>query len=160
MIPIVCVSDDLGMVFNNRRQSRDEELIKYLIKFTVGKAFRVGERSEALIEKFFDIYAEGVDDQMGSNDEQTGLPQMIVSPNYLEKAGEGEYCFVEFEDLKPYEDKIEKLMVCRWNRAYPSDKKLDIDLSEYHLASSKDIKGKSHEKITIEVWEKNYEKAI
>ena len=56
--------------------------------------------------------------------------------------------------IKYFNDKIEKLIVFKWNREYPSDFSLDIDLSQWSLISTTDFKGNSHEKITMEVYKK------
>jgi len=48
-------------------------------------------------------------------------------------------------------------VVCyRWNRHYPADQYFDIDLSAmgFALSESEDFPGKSHEKITREVYVK------
>lgn len=135
MIPIICVSDDLGMTFNKRRQSRDEELIRYITERINGHRLLISSRSEDLFRSIPDL-------------------NVIIDDDFLNSAKSDDYCFVEFDALRPYKDKIHELIVCRWNRKYPSDMRFDLDLSNYKLTDSVDIKGKSHEKITIETWEK------
>ena len=55
--------------------------------------------------------------------------------------------------LRPYKDKINSVIVYKWNRQYPSDMKLDIEPSEGRvLVSSVEFAGYSHEKITKEVY--------
>jgi hypothetical protein len=166
MIAIVCLSEDHGMAFNHRRQSRDEKLIDYLISRLSGKTLRMDPYSEDLFMKYKALPASGgIPGECPINEENhkegsdlnlfTDLGvHMIVEEDYLEKAQETDYCFVEREDLLPYKDRILRLILCRWNRKYPMDQKLDLDLSEYKLRSSEDIPGKSHDKITIEVWDK------
>lgn len=155
MIPIVCLSDDNGMAFNHRRQSRDEKLIAYLMDRIQGQTLRMSPYSAELFEKYRPMPDENlsVSNQI-SEEEQSAGYDLIVEENYLENAGPSDYCFVEKESLKPYQDQIQKIMICRWNRKYPSDMKFDLDLSAFQLASSEDIQGKSHDKITVEVWEK------
>lgn len=50
-----------------------------------------------------------------------------------------------------------KLILYKFNRDYPSDVKLNYDLSKYKMISSYNFKGNSHDKITKEVYirEKN-----
>ena len=79
---------------------------------------------------------------------------IIIDDEFLLKATVGEYCFVEKENLEPFEDKIEKIVVYKWNCTYPYDKVFDIDLDKWNLLNSSDFSGKSHEKITMEVYSK------
>ena len=71
------------------------------------------------------------------------------------KAEKGDFCFVEGESLLPYEEKIESIVLFKWNRDYPSDKKADIDLSNgWVLTQAEDFAGSSHEKKTMEIYKK------
>ena len=54
-------------------------------------------------------------------------------------------------ELAPYLEKIEQIIVYRWNREYPSDRKIDIDLKKWKRNSKRDFEGSSHKKITEEV---------
>lgn len=132
MICIVCVDNANGMMFNHRRQSRDNALIDNVISLADSARLFMNEYSAKLFgEKEISI---------------------ISDEGYLEKAEQGDFCFVEDKNLLPYENKIEKIIVYKWNRAYPSDFKLNINLSEYALQESVDFEGSSHEKITREVY--------
>jgi len=62
--------------------------------------------------------------------------------------------FVENNKLTDHEKKIEKLIVFKWNKVYPSDKKLDISTEKMTLIQQFDFKGTSHKKISCEVWSK------
>ena len=132
---IVCVDDSLGMLFNNRRQSRDSVLIDRVIEMCDKSRLWIGEFSRSLFSTF-------------------DCPIMIINANFLNEAVAGDYCFVENVHLTPFIDKIEKLIVFKWNRSYPSDFCLDIDLSKWSLVSSNDFKGSSHEEITMEVYKR------
>ena len=50
--------------------------------------------------------------------------------NLLSNAGKNDVCFIENQALPPYEKNIEALIVYRWNRIYPADVYLDINLSD------------------------------
>ena len=77
-----------------------------------------------------------------------------VDTEFLNLVNDGDYCFVENDDFMRYLDKLEKVIVYRWNRVYPSDKKVATDfLNEKQLTSSIDFKGSSHERITEEIYE-------
>lgn len=132
MILIVCIDDRNGMAFNHRRQSRDRILTERIASLTTGKTLRLSPYSQKLFSS--------------SN--------IVASDDYLAAAGTDEYCFVEREDVTPYEDKIKKIIVFRWNRLYPSDLRFEVDLTVWHLASSEEFPGSSHEKITVEVYER------
>lgn len=131
MILIYCVDKRYGLLFNNRRQSRDRLLIERIMSFANGKMF-INEFSK----KLFDGYC------------------VTVSDDFLEIAKDGEYCFVENADADIR--KAEKVILYKWNRHYPSDKKFSFDLNKegFTLVSTDEFKGSSHDKITEEVYVK------
>lgn len=131
MILIVCLDDKGGMLFNKRRQSRDAVVCDRILELTAGKRLWMNEYSSKLFDESADI---------------------ISDENFLEKAGRGEYCFVENKSLAEYESDAERLIAFKWNRVYPSDKRLDIDLSGWKRESIREFIGKSHDKITEEVY--------
>ena len=59
---------------------------------------------------------------------------------------------MEDRPLAPHLDRLEGLVVYRWNRAYPADVHLDLDLSDFRLESGQDFPGSSHETITREIY--------
>ena len=133
MIVIACVDDKMGMMFNNRRQSRDRVLINRIEALTVSSVLWMSSYSQQLFP-------------------QTNAE---ISDTFMEKAANGEYCFVENACLTSYENEIEKIILFKWNRRYPADKFFDIDLSKgWKLISVNEFAGSSHEKITMEVYEK------
>ncbi|WP_368189203.1 ribonuclease Z [Blautia sp. 1033sp1_1033st1_G9_1033SCRN_220408] len=79
--------------------------------------------------------------------------QINVDDNCLHEAAEREYCFIETEDPVIAEKWIEKIILFRWNRKYPSDIRFTIDLSKWKLSSTKEFTGNSHDKITMEVYD-------
>ena len=135
MIPIVCVDDSMGMLFNNRRQSKDIVLTTKIIEMSNISRLLISEFSRSL----FDTFDSNI---------------LLINNNFLDIADTGDFCFVENYSLYPYLDKIEKLIVFKWNREYPSDFSLDIDLSQWSLITTTNFKGNSHEKITMEVYKK------
>ncbi len=135
MIAIVCLDDKNGMSFNHRRQSRDVCLRTWVMEMTRGSRLWMSDYSAG---QFSEKEREGI----------------WVSNSFLEKAGEGDYVFVEDDALAPYERKVEKLVVFRWNRVYPGDRYFDLDLTggQWHKAETRDFPGKSHKRITMEVY--------
>ena len=130
---IICTDNKMGTMFNNRRQSRDRILCEKVVSLVGDGRLFMSEYSHELFENL------GVSITPGND--------------YLSKADKGDFCFVEKESLLPYEDKIESIVLFKWNRDYPSDKKLDIDLSKgWILSSTEDFAGSSHKKITMEIY--------
>ena len=129
----MCIDDNGGMLFNKRRQSRDLSVIKKISAISENGVLRMNEYSKVLFS-------------------DSGINNITVSRAFLDEASGGEWCFVETEKLKAYASEIEKIIVFRWNRIYPSDFVLDISLDKFNLVSSEDFPGNSHEKITMEVY--------
>ena len=89
------------------------------------------------------------------------VPNIQVDEKYLDKAGANDYCFVEDQDILPYADKIQEIILCRWNRTYPADTFLKIpgNAADWQISVLEEFSGKSHKKITVEQWRReNHEK--
>lgn len=131
---IACVDDRLGMLFNGRRLSRDEELLKDIRALVGEKKLWVSSYSDGLFARY-------------------GFDMQICDDDFPEKAAPGDFCFVEDADLASFRKKIESIILYRWNRRYPSDTRLDPALlQERSLTGSREFPGSSHEKITREVY--------
>jgi hypothetical protein len=130
MTVFVCLDDNNGMMFNNRRQSRDSKVIERIKAISMGRRLYVDSYTAKLFE---------------------GI-EVIVDDNFLEKVTEEDFCFVERANLKEYDEKIKTLVIFKWNRVYPFDKQIDIEFEERELKESYDFEGTSHERITCEVW--------
>lgn len=132
MVVIICIDDQDGMLFNKRRQSRDVVLVEDIIKTVGDKRLLIDSFSENLFAAYDNVY---------------------IAENMLDEAINGDFCFVENKDVSAYVGKIEKLIIYKWNRLYPSDFKFDETLLDsFHMESTVDFKGNSHEKITKEVY--------
>ena len=128
----VCVDDGMGTMFNHRRQSRDRVLCADLVREVRGELLCT-PYSARLLEEYT-------------------KPRVSASP--LSDADEEDSVFVEGEALLPYFDKIDTLVLYRWNRRYPSDCTFDLPLEKFTLVSSLEMEGYSHEKITKEIYRK------
>ena len=128
---IVTLDDRDGMMFNCRRQSRDRVLNERILALCDGK-LTVNAYTAQL---FADTDAN-----------------LTVDENPLGIAKADDWCFVENLPIAPYEEKIEKLVVFRWNRVYPNDRRFDLKLEAWRLVSQSEFAGYSHEKITEEVY--------
>ena len=70
----------------------------------------------------------------------------------LDRAGKGELCFVETTDPAPWLERMEGLVLYRWNRRYPADLYCTLPLEDFVLEERREFAGSSHECITREVY--------
>ncbi len=133
MILVVCVDDQYGMLFNRRRQSSDSAVAKKIVELSAGKKLLINPYSSGLFPENTSIY---------------------VDEDFLLKASEGDYCFVENLDVSPYISCSEKIVIFHWNRRYPADLHFPKDMldGEWKVECSLEFSGSSHEKITMEVY--------
>lgn len=157
MIILVALDDRNGMMFNGRRQSKDRVLREKILsrvevlwmneysakQFEETDAFSKARVGDSQGEKAGDVLARSLSSS-----------KIKVDENFLDKAGASDVCFVENADVTPFLDKIEKIVVCRWNKKYPADLFFSIDLLKWKLLEAEEIEGFSHDKITIEVYGK------
>ena len=129
MILTVCVDDRMGLSLGGRRLSKDSALREKLWKLSCGKL-----RMSAYSARQFDF-------------------PVYSGADYLSGAKEGDWCFVENNDYVVFTDSIEKIVLFRWNRRYPADTYFEFP-GKWTLVSAGDFPGTSHEKITMEVYER------
>ncbi|MCI9604525.1 MAG: ribonuclease Z [Ruminococcus sp.] len=137
MIIIACVDDRNGMMFNNRRQSRDSVVCEDILLECRGKKLYMSSYSGKLFGE-----AEGAD--------------IRISEDILNEAGKGDACFVEETETAGFEEYIGKVILYKWNRRYPADRQFSPDLSDgsWELKRTEEFQGSSHEKVTKEVYER------
>ncbi|MDF2804283.1 MAG: hypothetical protein K0S61_4188 [Anaerocolumna sp.] len=134
MIVILCLDDNNGMMFNHRRQSRDQAVVLDIALMSKGSRLSMKEYS---FKMFADLELENV----------------FISSEVMQQAEESDYCFVEDMGVLAYLEKIEQLIIYKWNRKYPADFYLDITLEKgWELSEIKEFVGTSHEKITKEIY--------
>lgn len=137
---MVCTDDNGGLMFHHRRQSQDGIVRQDMLE------------EAGMGRLWMNSYSYG---QFLKND----ISKVIADDHFLEKAGPGDYCFVENEDALPYFAAIEKIVRYQWNRVYPSDFYFSIDLSGepgLRKIRHEEFAGSSHEKITKEVFIKEF----
>lgn len=129
---IICLDADGGYSFANRRQSRDRILLDEMLQI-------IGDN-----RLFVNGYTAKLFESVSVN--------LVVCDNPLKECADSDFCFAEnigVENISP-----NKIIICRWNRSYPYDKKFPENLLiNKQLVSSFEFKGNSHEKITVEVFE-------
>lgn len=128
---IICLDDDNGMMFNKRRQSQDRILRADLKEFIKDK----------------DLYMNNYSYKLYKDIDNGNIK---VSENFLEQCTENDFCLVEDKLLNNYINKINNIIIYKWNRIYPSDLYFDINLTSnsWELLETKGFEGSSHEKIT------------
>lgn len=132
---IVCVDNKGGMAFFQKRQSQDRVLREDILNCLQGARLWMSPYS---LKQF----------------KEENKADLIADEQFLDAAGEEDFCFVENQNLQQYEKKITEIIVYRWNRDYPADLFLDIDLKDWELTETAEFAGNSHEKITREVYRK------
>lgn len=123
----ICLDDKNGLRFNKRRQSRDAAVLED-IKNRLSGNLLIGPYSEKLIR-------------------EAEIP-FVLPPETAQD------CFCEDVPAEELLEKTEKIVIYRWNRHYPADVKWEPDLAAmgFALAETGEFPGKSHEKITREVY--------
>lgn len=140
---ILCVDDKMGLSFNNRRQSRDKFLIDYLCNNLKDYSMVINNYSVNLFKNY-----------INNKDYNITVISDEELENYLNN--ENVYYFSEksIYFLK-YKEQIDEIILCRWNRLYPSDLVCpninDIN-SKFILKEKIEIIGNSHDNITIEYY--------
>lgn len=135
MIVIAFVDDKKGMMFNHRRQSRDRAVTERIQINCKGKKLWMNLYSEQLYGSLEEV-------------------DIMVENDFLSLAGKGEFCLVESNSLMPFVEKMEEVILYRWNRTYPADVYLDLDLLQWERKEWHEFRGSSHEKITEERYER------
>lgn len=130
----VCVDDSMGMSFFGKRQSKDKLLTERLLSHTEYERILVRPYSLPLFTDLSDA-------------------RVTVTEDFSE-AGDKDLCFFELEHVTEFADKTNRIILYRWNRKYPSDKKFPFLPRDkgFTLESSVDFAGNSHDKITEEIW--------
>ena len=125
----ICLDDRNGLQFNHRRQSRDSAVLEDL---------RSQLRGSLLIDPFSEKLIR-----------EAEIPYVLPPETAADFFAEN----VPTEEILA---QTTKLVVYRWNRHYPADIRWEPDLISrgFRLEETSEFPGKSHEKITREVYVK------
>lgn len=134
---IVCVDDQMGMMFHQRRQSRDRVVREDMLLLVPDKLLVSPYTARQFAE--------------------TEKERLLVAEDFLEQAAEGDYCFVEDMDIMPYVHKIENIILYHWKRMYPADMYFTVPLTDFALVEHKDLTGNSHPDMIREIYTKKVE---
>lgn len=137
MTAIICIDEKTGMLFNNRRQSKDSTVREKILSLSENGSL------------FMNSYS-------AKQFEESKLSKINIDEKFFEHSQDDDFCFFENCGVSSYIDDINKFVVFKWNRNYPADFYLDFLPWEnnWQLKESQDFEGTSHEKITMEVYEK------
>lgn len=127
---IVCLDDNNAMAFHNRRLSSD---------------FVVTERIFEMVSNhrlWLDSYSGYLFADFNGN--------IQIDNDFLSKAEENDFCFVETADVSPFISKVTEIYVFRWNRVYPGDLFFPEIPAKKQVLS--EFAGNSHERITLEAY--------
>lgn len=127
---IICVDINDGMMFNNRRQSKDAKVIDNIVRYIKNKTLWVDEYSSELFAK--------------------KSINLSVDNDFFNKAKKEDYCFVEKADVSNVV--IDELVVFRWDKVYPADKKMPQVYNNMILKNRLEFVGTSHDKIIREIY--------
>lgn len=138
MIVIACVDNNMGMLFNQRRQSQDRLLREKIL-----------QRCEDH-KLWMNAYSYKQFEEQAANKDIT----ICVAEDFLTRAEAEDYCFVENADVANCSNEIEQIILYCWNRDYPADFYFTVPVHSkpWRLVSLEDFCGSSHEKITEEVY--------
>lgn len=135
MTVALCVDTRYGMLFHNRRQSRDQAVLDRLLVHAAGKKLWMNAYSAKLFPR---------------------LPEnACVSEDFFRLAGQEDICFAE--NISPISllDQCDRLILFCWNRHYPADTCFPEEaLSAWTRKHTYDFAGNSHEMITEMIYEK------
>lgn len=126
---ILTVDDKNGLGFNKRRQSRDSALTADILAVVGDEKLALSPYSAPLFE---------------------GAGNLTVSETPLLDAEDG-FCFLEAQTVDI--GCADTLYLYRWGRVYPADVRLPKVTGMKKIAE-RAFPGSSHEKITLEVFEK------
>ena len=154
---IVCVDNRMGMCFNGRRVSRDRVVSGDILEMTRENVLWMAPGAEKLFAEALKAKEEE-DQEFGRGKKIQNAGRMEnekmwkIDRDFLEKAKAEDFCLVEAENLTGSEEKIEEIVLYKWNRDYPADLFFKVDLSKWKLKERKEFSGYSHEKITREIY--------
>ncbi len=134
MIAIICLDQNNGMFFNDRRQSKDRTVRKDILSITAKKRLFMTEYSYAQFKE----------------DDGCDIQHINICTDFFEQEKD-DYCLIEncyFDDRK-----AERLIVYRWDKVYPADHR--YNLNGWNLKNTMEFQGYSHDKITREIYEKD-----
>ncbi len=130
----ICLDKGGGMLFNERRQSRDSKVIADIINSVGEDDLYIKPFSSELFSQ-----ADGIIESAAPFDER-----------------DAKFIFAEDMISRAQLEKADKLIIYRWNKVYPADVYFDFSPTSegMRLSYKLEFAGSSHECITKEVYKK------
>jgi len=129
---ILCVDDEMGIAFANKRQSKDKYLCENIAALSKDASLLMNTYSGKMFLEY-------------------GLDDMIIADDFLKYAKNDDFCFAENNDFTEYLTKIDEIVLYRWNRHYGADEFFDPNiLQDFRMYAKRDFVGFSHDTITEE----------
>ena len=126
---IFCVDEKDGLSFCGRRLSRDREVYAHILRICEGHLLWTAPSSATL-------FCDG---------------SVVADTDFLMKASQGDYCFVENPLQTEAISGLESVILYHWNRHYPSTEKFSRSLLDgMRLIETVEFPGSSHDNITME----------
>lgn len=161
MTIIACVDENNGLMFNHRRQSRDSIVCRDILRECRGKKLYMSAYSGRLFGEAGNAEeAEKAKEGKGAEGREdfgkAERAEIEITEDILTKAGNGDACFIEGQEIIGFKEQIRKVILYKWNRRYPADQYFPLEVSggSWELLRTEEFKGSSHERITKEIYEK------
>ena len=133
MTLILCVDDRGGLSFNGRRQSQDRRVREDLLTMAIRDAVD-GRLLPAAVHR-----AGGCRHPGGPGPRRPG-------------GRGGGLCLLELQDPETALERADRLVLYRWGRRYPADRRLDLPPKGWRLEGRTEFPGRSHDMITKEIY--------
>lgn len=129
----VCTDPRGGMMFNNRRQVKDQEIVTNAVEYFGKCGVFVTQYSARLFEKYENV---------------------TVCDDPIRECADGGLCFIEDPDLLSDCAELETLVIYTWGIPYPADKYLPFEPAAFGLKriSKEKLSTQIHKKVTREVF--------
>lgn len=135
-----------GMMFNHRRQSFDQAIIKKVVNDVneIKGCLWLSDYSKELFASY-------------------DVNVMPLEEFDLSKANEKDFIFIEnidvdLEAMIADKEVSVELNFYRWDKVYPSDKKMTFTkelLDAFFVKDSYEMSGETHDVISVEIWKRN-----
>lgn len=129
-----CVDDRGGLSFNRRRQSRDRAVPADLLTQAGECTLWVEPYSRPLFPE--------------------EAKHLRTAEEPWTQAGPEDFCFLELTGPGPALERAERLILYRWNRHYPSDRRIALPPEGWTLTGRTEFPGYSHDVITKEIYQR------
>ena len=133
MTVVCCIENNMGISFGGRRVSRDVMVCSDLLQLCQGHTLYMAPTSVKL-------FAGLTGEEIISISET--IPECNEDFYFYEGGPQDQFLLAD------------RIILYKWNRDYPSDLKLELDLSKYDLKETYEFPGNSHDLITRKIYER------